>query len=121
MRDLRPAAILLLLTLTLGSPCLASARSTVPAASPRVAEQGDLLVELRAFLVNLWKAAGCRLDPWGRCVPDTQTVSPKLRTADAGYEIDPWGRCATGASAPRVPTVDAGCEIDPLGRCKNQP
>ena len=117
MRDLRPAASVLLLALTLGAPGLASARSTVPAASPRAVQQGDLLVELRVFLVNLWQAAGCRIDPFGHCVPGTQTTPLKLPTVDAGCEIDPLGRCATATSAPRVPTVDAGCQLDPLGRC----
>jgi hypothetical protein len=93
MRDLRPTASVLLLALSLGAPGLASARSTVPAASPRVAEQGDLLVGLRAFLVNLWKAAGCRIDPWGRCAPGAQATPPKIPTANAGCELDPFGRC----------------------------
>ena len=121
MRVFRPAASILLLSLALGAPCLASARSTAPAAPPRVAERGDPLVQLRTFLVSLWKAAGCRLDPWGHCVPDNQAVSPKLPTADAGCEIDPLGRCAPGTTAPRVPTGDAGCEMDPFGRCAPHP
>jgi len=121
MRVLRPAASVLLLTLTLGAPCLAAARSTAPAAAPRVAERGDLLVELRTFLVSLWNAAGCEIDPWGRCAPGTQTVPPRVPAADAGCQIDPLGRCAPGATAPRVPTIDAGCEMDPLGRCTPHP
>jgi hypothetical protein len=121
MRAFRPAASVLLLALTLGAPGLASARSTANAAPPRAAEQGDLLLQLRALLVSLWSPAGCEIDPFGRCVPGTQAVSPKLPTADAGCRIDPWGRCAPGTSAPRVPTVNAGCEIDPLGRCTNHP
>ncbi len=120
MRALRPAAsVLLLLALTLGAPSLASAGSTPHLAPPKAAEQGNLLVQLQGFFVSLWKAAGCRLDPWGNCVPDTQTISPKLLTADAGCEIDPWGRCATATSAPKLPTADAGCQIDPWGRCTN--
>jgi hypothetical protein len=121
MRVFRPAASVLLLTLALGAPCLASARSTASAAAPRVAERGDLLVQLRAFLVTLWNAAGYEIDPWGRCAPGTQAASPKLPTADAGCQIDPWGRCAPGTTAPRVPTIDAGCEMDPLGRCTTHP
>jgi hypothetical protein len=92
MRALRPAASVLLLTLTLGAPCLAVARPTAHAAL-RVAERGDLLVHLRAFLVSLWNAAGCELDPLGRCAPGTQAASPKFPTADAGCELDPFGRC----------------------------
>jgi hypothetical protein len=94
MRVLRPVASVLLLALILGAPGLAaSARSTPHLAPPRIAEQGNLLVQLRAFLVSLWRPAGCEVDPLGRCVPGTQAASPKIPTADAGCEIDPWGRC----------------------------
>lgn len=117
MRALRFTASALLLSLALGAPCLAAARATVPAVPPRAAERGDLLGQLRSFLVSLWNAAGCRLDPFGHCVPDSQPVSPQVPTGEAGCEIDPFGRCAPGAAALRVPAAHAGCELDPWGRC----
>jgi len=114
MKALRPASSLFLLTLALAAPCLALGRSTAPVA-PRVAERGDLLGQLRFFLVSLWNAAGCELDPFGRCLPGIQTNSPHLPTA--GCELDPLGRCAPGTAASRVSAARAGCEIDPWGRC----
>ena len=47
---------------------------------------------------------GCGWDPWGRCLPASQSAS------DNGCGADPWGRCP----APQ-PAADAGCGWDPWG------
>ncbi|HTQ80509.1 MAG TPA: hypothetical protein VMM92_10970, partial [Thermoanaerobaculia bacterium] len=118
MRILRIAPGLLLLTLAFGVPgAFASPRSTAHASPAHAIETGDLLFQLKTFLVSLWAPEGCELDPWGRCAVGPKTTAPRVLTGAAGCEIDSWGRWATGTTAPQVPTMDAGCEIDPLGRC----
>jgi len=114
MRILRPAAGVLLLGLTLGASTGFAA--TTPAARQGAAARVVLLDQLRGFLVSLWSAAGCEMDPLGRCLPGKTTTQPHSLTAPAGCRIDPLGRCI-----PQGPAPDAGCRVDPWGLCILQP
>lgn len=97
MRTLRPAAGVLLLALTLGTPAgfAAPARAATPAAQQGAAESKDLLHQLQDFLVHLWSPAGCEFDPLGRCVQGNKAAVPQPPAPSAGCEWDPWGRCIT--------------------------
>jgi hypothetical protein len=121
MRTFRPAAGVLLLAVLLGAS--ASFAATAQAARQGAAARGNLLDQLRAFLVSLWSPAGCEIYPLGRCIQGTTTAPPHDPTVDAGCEWDPLGRCIQGAGAavPQPPAPSAGCEWDPWGRCINQP
>ena len=126
MRIVRPAAgvLLLLLGLTLGASTSFAATAT-PATTARqgAAARGDLLDQLRGFLVSLWSPAGCEMDPLGRCISGATTALPHTLAAPVGCRLDPWGRCLPGArsAVPQPPAPQAGCRIDPLGRCLTQP
>lgn len=122
MRVLRIASGFLLLTLTFGVPgAFASPRATAHASPAHAIETGDLLFQLKTFLISLWAPEGCEIDPLGRCAVGPKATVPRVLTGAAGCQLDPWGRCATGITAPQVPTTDAGCQIDPWGRCLIHP
>ncbi len=95
MRTFRPVIGVLLLALTLGTPVgfASPARATASTAPQKTAARGDLRQQLRGFLVGLWSAAGCELDPWGRCLKGATATAPQPPSLDAGCMADPWGRC----------------------------
>ncbi len=97
MRVLRPATLIFLLALSLGSP---EAFASVQRSSARLSRQGaaipeGLVGQLRGFLVNLWRAEGCGLDPLGRnsCIPNSIVVPHQVPAGDAGGGLGLLGRC----------------------------
>jgi hypothetical protein len=86
MRNLRTAAALVVLALafSLAAPAVAGD-------VPRHAQApSGVLESLRSLVTRLFSATptvntaeGCRIDPWGNCLPHT----------DAGCRIDPLGAC----------------------------
>ena len=123
---LRTTAILLLLCLTLGASAGFAAESRARVAHREEPGAGQFLIlfqQVGSYLVALWGAEGCRIDPLGRCAAD-QRAGAALPTgpnsnvqtvdADEGCRIDPWGRCATNQNE-GVSPADAGCIIDPWG------
>jgi hypothetical protein len=102
--------VLLVLCAVLVSP-LASAAAPRPGHGPaaRIAAQGvvDVFGWFQNAVVALWSKAGCRLDPFGRCV-DGLTTAP---TSENGCGADPFGRCVD------APATKNGCQADPFGRC----
>ena len=90
MRMLRRTAVLALLSLLLAAPWAS--------AEPAAKATGGFW----SFLVRIWIAEGCIMDPLG-CPAQTST--------DEGCRLDPLG-------CPAQPSTDAGCHIDPLGGCK---
>ncbi|MEA2694007.1 MAG: hypothetical protein QOJ16_3394 [Acidobacteriota bacterium] len=102
LRRLAPFA----LTLALAAPLSAAAphaSSRAPKGAQPAAAPASLLSTWTDWLLHLWAAEGCIIDPDGRC-----RTAPR---ADAGCIIDPDGRCRT------APRTDAGCILDPGGRC----
>jgi hypothetical protein len=94
----RRKTLLLLLITALATPWAASAAGP-QAESPRPVHAVE---ETSPIFGRIWKLlakAGCNIDPWGRCTPQTKE----------GCHIDPWGRCLSQAKE--------GCGIDPNGRC----
>ena len=88
---LRRLIVVLALGALLGSPATSLAK---PYAAARFSEDRMVSVPLLSRLwnavVSVWEKAGCSIDPFGRCVPNSQT------TTDNGCSIDPFGRCTTG-------------------------
>ncbi len=99
MRMLRRAVVIVVLGLILAAPW-ASAEPVF-----KVTRSQSLLPSLWSFVARVWSAAGCWIDPLGRCL-----AGPQPPSADAGCGIDPLG-CPAQISA------DEGCIIDPLGGC----
>jgi hypothetical protein len=101
-----------LLVVSASAPCAAR-----PAPTPRGAENVavlpvGLLDRLWASLQALWGAAGCTIDPNGRCANGTPGGSAVASPVPNGCSIDPSGvRCASAAASP----APAGCTIDPDG------
>lgn len=118
MRVSRTTVLVLLLATSSTAPAAFAvpSRSTAHAVPPRAAERAAV-PDLRGWLVRLWSAAGCAIDPWGRCSQGSDATAPRALKASEGCAIDPWGRCSQGASAtaPQALTVDEGCGMDPLG------
>jgi hypothetical protein len=99
MRVLRPAALVVLLALSVGGPAAfaAPARATARPARQEIAGAAGIIGRLRGLLVSLWSPAGCEIDPLGRCIQAAAQVKPPAAvtpTADEACEIDPLGRCA---------------------------
>jgi hypothetical protein len=99
------------------------ATAGVCAAGPRAAESArpaqiiqpapfDLLNQLWNRLRSFWSEEGCRIDPNGRCAPQSPLPPPRLET---GCHIDPSGACQPVSA----PAKDTGCNIDPNGRCRS--
>jgi hypothetical protein len=90
----RRLIVVLALSAFLGSPAtsLAGPRSSAAAARHARAQTApqDLLSRVWNSLVRAWEKNGCELDPYGRCLPASQT------STDNGCLIDPNGRCITG-------------------------
>jgi len=81
-----------------------------PAAGASPAPPPGILASLWGSLVNLWSAAGCEIDPNGKCVNNHGSAG----VARAGRGIGS-GRLVNARGA-------AGCEIDPDGRrCSQTP
>lgn len=47
------------------------------------------LSQVWTLLTSIWSEAGCRMDPDGKCLPETQTT--------AGCRMDPSGGCVPGS------------------------
>ncbi len=88
---LRRLIVVLALCAFLGSPAtsLAGPRSAARFSEDRTVS-ASLLSRLWNAVVRAWEKEGCSIDPYGRCLTDTQD------SADAGCSIDPYGRCLPG-------------------------
>jgi hypothetical protein len=73
-----------------GSGVTASVRT--PAAS--ASSGGGALAQLGSWLRSMWTAAGCGIDPDGKCGPGAH--SAPLARPDAGCGLDPSGKCQPG-------------------------
>jgi hypothetical protein len=104
MRNVRRAAVLILLGLTLGTSWAGASPLGLERSTPH-----HVLDYLGGLLASLWLKTGCTMDPNGRCAPGAPTQG-----TNEGCTMDPLGRCT-----PRTQThnTDTGCTIDPLGRC----
>jgi hypothetical protein len=93
----------------LGTPLssMAAPRAAAGRSEAHSAAAPESLAWLWSLLARVWAKEGCRIDPNGRCITDSQT------TTDEGCSIDPYGPCLTGTQD----NTDAGCMIDPYGRC----
>ena len=105
---LRRLIVVLALCAFLGAPAtsLAGSRFAARFSEDRTVS-ASLLSRLWNAVVSAWEKAGCSADPYGQCVPKSQT------TTDNGCLIDPNGRCLTNVQE----AADAGCSADPYGRC----
>lgn len=64
----------------------------------------DLIQVWLGFSSNTsWLKEGCKVDPFGRCLPQAAT--------DGSCLIDPFGKCSENV------TTDEGCRVDPNGHC----
>jgi hypothetical protein len=94
---LRRLIVVLALCAFLGVPATSLAG---PHASARFSEDRtvgtSLLSRLWNALVSAWEKEGCSIDPYGQCVPKSQTTTDSQNSTDAGCSIDPFGRCTTG-------------------------
>jgi len=94
---LRRLILVLALCAFLGVPATSLAR---PYAAARFSEDrtvsASLLSRLWNAVVSVWEKEGCSIDPYGRCMPKSQTTPDSQNSADAGCSIDPFGRCTTG-------------------------
>lgn len=97
------AALLVVLLACLLVPAPAAAR-------PRPA--GSVLLSWLQSLLGMPAKNGCRVDPFGRCLPGTATGP----TTKNGCRLDPFGRCLPGTAAGST-TTENGCGLDPFGRC----
>jgi hypothetical protein len=84
MRIARRTAVLILLSLTLGTPWAGASPLSWAGTT-----QHQVLNYLGGLLTSLWLKSGCTMDPLGRCAPRPQTQS-----TDGGCTMDPNGRCA---------------------------
>jgi hypothetical protein len=50
----------------------------------------DLFSRGWSFLTSIWTAAGCSVDPYGRCGTST---APEPILSDIGCSVDPFGLC----------------------------
>lgn len=88
------AVLVALLVVALAVPSFAgvsgvTASARTPAAS---ASSGcGALAQLGSWLRSMWTAAGCILDPNGKCGPGALSA-PSVRP-DAGCGLDPNGKC----------------------------
>jgi len=113
-----PAIVVLLLALALASIASAAPSRTAREVATRPASWvlANVLATVQGWLTNLRAAAGCIIDPSGRCLPGGPMT-------DNGCILDPSGGRCFGAAIhpnPSGPTTDNGCIIDPDGRCKVQ-
>jgi len=113
-----PAIVGVLLALALAATASAAPSRTGREVATRPASWAavDVLATVQGWLSNLRAAAGCILDPNGRCLP----ADPR---AENGCILDPnGGRCLGAAIRPNPPgpTADNGCVIIPDGSCKVQ-
>lgn len=104
MRNLRRAAVLILLALTLCTPWAVASPLRLAETTPH-----HVLDYLGGLLASLWLKSGCTMDPDGRCAPGAPAQS-----TDGGCTMDPNGRCTTRT---QNLSTDGGCTMDPLGRC----
>jgi hypothetical protein len=84
MRTFRTLAAAFLLLALLAVP----AGATPPRAKPGPA---SLLSQAWSLVLQIWRKAGCDIDPDGRCL----TAPAPLNSADAGCGIDPHGNCGS--------------------------
>lgn len=85
----RRLIVVLALSAFLGSPAtsLAGPRSSAARHARTQAAPQGLLSRVWNSLVRTWEKNGCELNPYGRCLPASQT------STDNGCLIDPNGRC----------------------------
>ncbi|HSS51509.1 MAG TPA: hypothetical protein VLX28_21405 [Thermoanaerobaculia bacterium] len=107
----RRKTVLLLLVAVLAAPWASAAAQSGPAAISASAPL-DLFSYAWRFLTHLWSKEGCRIDPDGRCTPQSTQALPVPRTG-SGCHIDPNGACQPLAT----PDTATGCRIDPSGLC----
>ncbi|HKV11854.1 MAG TPA: hypothetical protein VJ725_27155 [Thermoanaerobaculia bacterium] len=88
MRVLRPFAVLLLLVLGASGAAASPVPrpADVPEAKASVLHLPSFFARLESLLASVWSKAGCRMDPWGRCIESTPTT-------EAGCRMDPLGLC----------------------------
>ncbi len=94
---LRRLIVVLALGAFLGAPAmsLAGPHSAARFSEDRTANV-SLVSRLWSSVMGAWEKAGCSADPYGRCLPKSQTTTDSQKSADAGCMIDPNGRCLTG-------------------------
>ena len=80
--------------------------SALPLGGPASGQHG-FLASLWGSLASLWSAAGCELDPSGRCVSSRAGTAPAYAGRGTGRLVNVRGA--------------AGCEIDPSGRSVKSP
>jgi len=78
--------------------------SALPLGGPAPGQPQGFLASLWGGLASLWSAAGCELDPNGRCISSHGSTAPARASAGHGT-----GSLVNARSA-------NGCEIDPDGR-----
>jgi hypothetical protein len=92
MRVSHTAALVFLLAISSAAPAAfaAPSRTTAHAVPQRAAERAAV-PGLRGWLVRLWSADGCRIDPLGRCSQGSSATPPRTLTVDEGCGMDPLG------------------------------
>jgi hypothetical protein len=85
----RRLIVALALSALLGSPATSLAAAPRPAShhSRAQAAAKNPLSRLWNSLVRAWEKNGCEADPYGRCLPASQT------STDNGCGLDPYGQC----------------------------
>jgi hypothetical protein len=104
---LRRLIVVLALSVFLGAPAtsLAGPHSAARFSEDRTANV-SLLSRLWSAVVRTWEKEGCSADPYGRCLPESQTTAEKGGLASSSDQ-----------SASALQKNDNGCTIDPFGRC----
>ena len=93
----RRLIVVLALGAFLGAPTtsLAGPHSAARFSEDRTADV-SLVSRLWNAVLRAWEKEGCSADPYGRCLPKSQTTTDGQKSSDAGCMIDPNGRCLTG-------------------------
>jgi len=95
-RIVRHLIVVLALSAFLGSPAtsLAGPRSSAARHARAQATAQSPLSWLRNAIVRIWEKTGCKIDPYGQCLPATTQGN----TGD-GCNVGPDGQCMAGTSA----------------------
>ena len=86
----------LLLAAVLLAPWTAAAEPGARADQPGTRASWDLVARLWSALAAVWGEEGCKMDPYGRCRPDSATPAP-TENLDEGCKMDPFGGCREGS------------------------
>jgi hypothetical protein len=91
MRTSRTLAAAFILLALLAAPLGASGAKVRSPGQPPKAKPGpvSLLSHPWSLVLEIWRKAGCDIDPSGRCV----AAPAPLNSADVGCGVDPDGRC----------------------------